>query len=98
MKTVPNRITGLPPVKEGGSPPTYADLLKTALDFPPQGGFDLTTLRTRSRIDKALADVEPGDEIKLEDADYTAAQECIKAVRWNGRSPEITAFAESFGV
>ena len=36
MKTVPNRITGLPPVKEGGSPPTYADLLKTALDFPPQ--------------------------------------------------------------
>jgi hypothetical protein len=98
MKEIPNKSTALPPAKTDGLAPTYADLLRNALDFPPQGGFTLEEMRKRGRIDKALTDVKAGDVIKLEDADYTAAQEVIRAVRWNGRSPELLAFAEAFGV
>ncbi len=98
MKEIFCKITTLPPAKPDGQPPTYADLLRNALDFPPQGGFTLEEMRKRGRIDKALEGVEPGGIIKLEDADYMAAQEVIRAVRWNGRSPELLAFAEAFGV
>jgi hypothetical protein len=98
MKEITNRTTTLPPLKAGEPPPTYADLLRTSLDFPPQGGFTLEEMRKRGRIDNALAKVKPGDVIKLEDADYAVAQEIIRAARWNGRSSEVVAFAEAFGL
>lgn len=98
MKTIPNAQTSLPPMKVGGKPPTYVDLLRASLDFaPPGNGFSLDLMRKRSRVEKAIAKVKAGDEIKLEDQDYATAQEAIKAVVWIQRHDAYIAFAEAFG-
>lgn len=97
MKNVPNAQTSLPPMKVGGKPPTYVDLLRACLDFaPPNSGFTLDLMRRRSRVEKAIAKVKSGDEIKLEDQDYATAQEAIKAVVWVQRHEAYIAFADAF--
>lgn len=97
MREIPNKTTSLP-LKADGKPVLFSDLLRTALDFTPPGGFDPATLRARARVDKALETVGEGDLIKLEDADYATAQVAVGGVRWVGRHPDYLAFADAFGV
>ena len=97
MKNIPNVQTDLPPFAKAANPPTYADLLKTCLDFSPQG-FTVDLMRKRLRVSKAIEGVKAGDEITLEDADYVTAQEAVKAVIWVGCHPAYVKFAEDFGV
>jgi|SRR5580692_4705683 hypothetical protein len=97
MKEIPNKSTSLP-IKADGSPVTFLDFLKEALDSMPPGGFDPATLRARARVDKAIAGINPGDLIKLEDADYDTAQAAVKALRWTTRNSDCIAFIDAFGV
>lgn len=97
MKTIPNVQTALPGLHAGDAPKTYADLLRIALDFSPQG-FTAEMMRKRLRVEKAIEGVKAGDEIKLEDADYETAKEAVKSIIWAERKPEFLAFSEAFGV
>jgi hypothetical protein len=97
MKEIPNKTLSIP-VAADKPPLTFADMLRTALDFPPASGFDFKTMRDRAKVEDALKGVGPGDLIKLEDAVYATAQEALKAVRWSIRHPDHIALADAFGV
>ena len=97
MKSIPNVQTSLPPIKQGGKPSTYADLLHTCLESN-QGGFTIELMRKRDRVMKAIEKVKSGDVMKLEDADYETARDAIKSMTWAINHPAIIAFAEAFGL
>lgn len=96
MKTVPNPTftIKLPDGKDA----TAKSLLLLCIDTTPPGGLDLPAQRARNRIADVLENTAAGAEIALEDADYTVAQEAIKAMKWGGRHKDIPKFAELFNV
>lgn len=98
MKTVPNLQTALPPIKAGGNPPTYADLLNASLDFNPSGSWSLSLMKKRLQVSEKIADVKSGDMIELGDADFETAKQAISDMPWNVKSAELVKFAESFGL
>jgi hypothetical protein len=75
-----------------------ATLLQVCLNFPPQGGFDLATIRARNKVADAAEKARPGDTIALEDADFATAQAAIKQVRWGKPDRYLIQFAEQFGL
>ncbi len=99
MKTIPNVIFK---IKESDAKDaknsTAAFLLKMCLAQPPPVGFDFSTMRARNRIADALDKSKPGGEIKLEDADFAAAVECVKSMKWGANHPDLLKFGELFGL
>lgn len=88
MKTIPNlRFTEID---------TTATMLLACLNFPPQGGFDLATIRARTKIADIAEKVRPDETIVLEDADFVTAQIAIKQVRWSKLDRYVIRFAEQF--
>lgn len=77
---------------------TAVSLLTICLNSVPPGGLDFATIRTRNRVADAIEKIGDGDTIKLEDSDYTAAQEAIKTTRWATRNKHLIQFAELFGL
>lgn len=96
MKNIPNLQTSLPPIKVGGNPATYADLLNACLDNNP-GGFTTDLMRKRLRVSAALDKVKAGDKFSLEDADFETAKNAVAAMVWSVKSAELIKFAEIFG-
>lgn len=86
MKEIPNKITPLP--KPNGQI-CFADLIKSALDVPPQCGFTPSVMRARARVDEALSKSEPGGLIKLEDADFETAKQAVGSCPWQIRSSDL---------
>lgn len=86
------------PVKQFTDTVNTVSLLTVCLNDPGREGFDLTLLRARERVAKAIDGLKQGDVIKLEDADYVTAQNAIKGVRWASRDKHLIAFAEQFGL
>lgn len=104
MKEIPN-VQFTAPVVVASIPPkevpaeTTATFLKIALDIPPPGAaFSPALMRARNRVEDAMEGVEVGGVIKLEDADYTTAQEAVKNVQWGRRDRNILKFVELFGL
>ena len=93
MKTIPNKA-----VTFADKPGLFSDMLKAALDLPPDRGFDPSTIRARARLDGVLAGATAGGDLKFEDADYETAQAAIKACRWATRSADHVALFEAFGI
>ena len=89
MKETPNR--------QFSETDTTVSFLTTSLNFTERG-FDLVTMRSRSRVLDAIEKVETGGIIKLEDADYAVAQDAIRNVKWTKVSKDLIAFAEQFGL
>lgn len=95
MKTIPNPIYRF---VLDGKPATAASFLGWTLLQPPQQGFDFATMRARGRIADVLEKLQPGEEIKLEDADYAVARGCVETMRWPMSHPDICKFGELFGL
>ncbi len=89
MKEIPN--------KKFTETDSVSSLLLAALDAPPERGFDFAIMRARGRVEDSLKGVKDGDTIKLEDADYAAAIEAVKSVRWIKRGKHLIEFADMFG-
>lgn len=90
MKSTPN--------KQFTETQSTVSILKDCLKFPPQGGFDFPTMRSRNKIADVLDKVTAGGVIELEDADHAAAVEAIKNTRWNVVDKHLLDFAEQFGL
>lgn len=90
MKEVPN--------KQFTEKDSTVSLLTTCLNNPGDNGLDLAAIRARSRVMDALEEIESGGMIKLEDADYTVAQQSVKSVRWAAPHKHFISFAEQFGL
>jgi hypothetical protein len=98
MKHIPNQQTNIPLHPKPGHA-TFADLIRDSLDFPPaSGGFTPAVMRARDRVEKALADVEPGGVIDLEDADFETAKRALADTGWRIRSPFLIALFDLFGL
>ena len=66
------------------------------LNNPPQGGFDIATMRKRSRV---LDEIETAKEkkknsIEIEDADFETLKVCVAAMRWGMIHRDLLAFSE----
>lgn len=72
----------------------YKNLIETALDVVPQGGFTPKDIRDRNRIQEALD--KATTVIKLEDSDYEALEKIIKDSRWLFRHPDLNVFLQKF--
>lgn len=77
---------------------TTASMLMLCLNNPPQGGFDLATMRARNRVADVVEKTPDGGEIKLEDSDYATAQDSIRGMRWGAAHKDILKFSELFGL
>lgn len=99
MKSIPNILTSLPPIKAGGNPPTYADLLNASLDFNPAGSWSLSLMKKRLQVSEKIAAMKPGDDmVELGDSDFETAKQAIADMPWNVKSAELVKFAEAFGL
>lgn len=99
MKTIPNPTFSIPvSAAKDSKNATAKDLLLLAVDQPPPGGFDMATQRARNRVAAALEKTVDGAEIALEDADYSVAQEAVKAWRSGIRHKDIEQFYGLLGV
>lgn len=98
MKNIPNRTFTIKLAENSDKLATTASLLALTLNSPPQGGFDLATMRARARVQDALATVRDGGEITLEDADHTTARACVESFKWGALHADIVKFAEQFGL
>lgn len=99
MKTIPNELLlTIPPSPQNvsGSAIYVKDLLLSALDQPPQGGFNRQNIRARGRVEDALNAVGEGKDITLEDQDYQTAKDCIDACGWASRGPHIRRLFDLF--
>ena len=96
MKNIPNLQLSI--VSEKNLPYTAKGLLSLCLNNTPPGGFDLATMRARNRVADAIEKVEEGGTINLEDADFAAAQDAVRQMKWSGMHKDIVKFAELFGV
>lgn len=88
MKQIPNR--------RYTEVDTTATMLLVCLNFPPQGGFDLATIRARIKVADIAEKVKPEEMIVLEDADFATVQAAIKQVRWSKPDRYVLLFAEQF--
>lgn len=96
----------------GGKPiflTTY-DMLKTAINNPPQGGFSVEEMRTRIRLmgvldkHKHLFDIKEGEfndallnieaDVDIEDADYTKLKSLFDEMKWGIVSKSILEISE----
>ena len=98
MKNIPNLQFSIKTDPNAKGLATAADLLKITLNHAPQGGFDFATMRKRSRLADALDKVKAGGDIKLEDADFATAKDCVGAYRWAAAHPDLIKFADLFGL
>jgi len=73
----------------------YKDLIETALDIVPQGGFTPKDIRNRNRIQKVLDDSD-NKIIKLEDSDFENLEVIIKDSRWMIRDEDLNEFLRKF--
>ena len=71
---------------------SYKNLIETCLNNPPKGGFDLKTMRDRSKVLEKLE--KANKELELEDAEYNTLKGCVEAMRWNSMHKDILQFCE----
>lgn len=76
------------------APLHYADLLAIVANAAPQG-VSVEQMRQRIRILDACDRARDQPTIILEDADYTAALELVKAHRWGGVDRDLIAFTDA---
>jgi hypothetical protein len=98
MKNIPNLQFTIKTDPAAKKPATAADLLKITLTQTPQGGFDFATMRARNRLADALDKVKAGGDIRLEDADFVTAKQCVGSYRWAACHPDLLKFAALFGL
>jgi hypothetical protein len=98
MKSIPNKITGIPKPDGKSGNASFADLLRGALDVPPQGGFTISIMRAHARVDEALDKAQPGGVIELEDADYEVAKKAVGSCPWLIRSPDLLELFNVLGL
>lgn len=100
MKTIPNELlmTVAPDLArhvKGGT--VYVkDMILTALDQPPHGGFNRASIKARGRVEEALSKADSGCEIHFEDQDYETAKACIDAAGWVSRGPHVVRLFDLF--
>lgn len=73
-------------------------LLNMCLDNGGKQGLDLSALRARNRVADGIEKLKTGDVIKLEDADFATAQNCVREVRWIKYERHLITFAEQFSL
>lgn len=74
---------------------TTEQLIKTACNNSPQGGFTATDMMDRIKILDLLDKAEQG-KLELEDADHKKLGEFVKATKWAFISRFITEFDAQF--
>jgi hypothetical protein len=95
MKTIPNETTDLP--KSPTEPTsTTGDIIMFALNQSPQGGYDLATLRARSRV-AAVID-KSTETLSFEDADLETVKAAVRACRWPWRHASVLKLADDLGI
>jgi len=82
-------------VKVGERELSYADLIRTSVQNPPQGGFSVKEMKDRMRILDAVDLAEKNKaEIQLEDADAERLAACVAQMRWAVLDPAIVGFCD----
>ncbi len=74
---------------------SYSELLLACVNNTPKEGFTVEEMRARSRIIDAVEQNTDG-KIKLEDADYQKALNCVNTMRWAVLDKQIVKFNEAF--
>lgn len=76
------------------------ELIKTAANNCPPGGFAASDMMSRLRIIDAVESCEkqgsPADVINLEDNDYENLKKYVETTKWNVLSRSIVDFIKSF--
>lgn len=90
MKILKNKTYSLK--GEGDKEATTVSLIKFCIHVPVQGGFSLSDVRNRLRIEAACDNT--GDEIKLEDADVANLKSIVNEVRWYTVHSDIVDFCD----
>ena len=110
MKTIKLKIYK----EEIGGRPTFLttyDLLKSAVNNPPQGGFSVEEMKTRLRIlglldkHKSVFDIKDGQfkeemlsieaDMDIEDADYNKLKSLFNDMKWGIVSTSILEISDS---
>lgn len=74
-----------------------ADLLKTALNSPVQGGYSINDISIRVRLlDLVSKSEKANSSLELEDADFNSLSEIVQGARWAVVSRFIKDFVEQF--
>lgn len=97
MKTFPNAIVPLAK-SETEKTSTHVDLCRFALHQNQQQGFDLPTIRARTRVLEALDKCEKLDSVELEDADHETLRVAVSQARWPYLHPCIIEFCKLLGL
>jgi hypothetical protein len=75
---------------------TTRELILHCLNNPPSGGFDISTIRKRGRVETEL-ESSYSFELALEDSDYETLKDCVQQMKWGMRSKFILDFVDMFG-
>ncbi len=70
----------------------YKDLIMACLDNIPQGGFTMSEMKDRKRIQDAL-DTSNG-ELVFEDSDANKLKKIVETMKWGNRSGDLISFAD----
>jgi hypothetical protein len=80
---------------------TTEQLIKSALDQVPEGGFNYKEYKKRARIENAMDKVEtdmsgPVRYFELEDNDYYTLRELVRKTPWATRDKFLIDFVSQF--
>jgi hypothetical protein len=73
---------------------SYKHLIQMILNKPPQGGFTLSDIRDRDKIEKAIKEAKAG-LILLEDKEFDVLLGLANAMQWPFRDIFIADFIDS---
>lgn len=87
MKTLINKT-----IKVAGNETNYKELIESALNQTPQGGFSFEEIRKRNKIQDVLD--KANGKMSFEDAEAENLKEIVNASRWIVRDKSIEEFGE----
>lgn len=86
-----------------GSEVSTSELIKIALDAPPEGGFKYRDYQERARVESAMektqSEILNGDIVQyfeLETHDYNNLCKWVDRAQWSRRDPFLVEFVLSF--
>lgn len=89
MKTIENKTTT---IQKPDGLCSYADLIETIINQKVQGGYSISDITMRLKIDDKIKNAN--GVIELEDAEFTYLKKLVNESKWNGLHEDILKFHE----
>lgn len=91
MKTLKNKETEV--LDKNETKVMFFDFAKTINSTPPEGGYNMNTMKLSLKIDAALEKAK--DKIELEDAEADYFKEIVSNYTWAIKHKDVVAFIEA---